>query len=284
MVNGTRPAKHLHYVRKFKHAFGGIEIPDFNLDSGLNGMPDQEKDNAPYECTGYTAADILTDIFRTPFSPDFSYAAARYIAGDGPEGTQGTSFHAAGQSMVAVGGLNKNVAPINASQQGEKYISDWNNWNPSQRFALSYIQNGLRNVLGLGDAFDSIRSAAFQGGIGISIGSPWFPEWTNNINGGIVQVPNLTGSYSTWHNYAVKGQKTINGVPYLIVKSWQGTRVGDNGWLYFSRETINAALSVPGSGALTIDKSAVRWISLLGILTQRFPALLSYLPALLKVQ
>lgn len=279
---GTRPAKHLHRVKKYAH-FGAIQqTPDFDLGANLT-LADQEADKAPYECTGYTLAHIIEAITKQRPSPDFSYAAARYVAGDGPEGVLGTSFHAAIEAAICVGALPATLANISAVVQGEQFISDWNNWKAIlKQYALKDVQNGVRNVLGNGDACNSILSAAYQGGIPISIGSPWFNEWTHDINGGIVQMPVLNENYSAWHNYTIDGQKTINGVPYSIVYSHQGNRVGDNGKLYFSREVINAALSVDGAGALAIDPNAVRWISILGVLAGRFPALLPELPSLIS--
>lgn len=283
IVHGTRPAKDLHRVKPYPH-FGDIsvqDIPDFDLGKNLP-LQDQEKDDAPYECVGYTAAHILSSIFNIPFSPDFSYAAARYIAGDGKEGTQGTSFHAGLDALVAVGGLPKGFATISASVNGEQYISDWNIWTRKEKaFALKQIQNGIRNVLGLGDAFTSILSAAYQGGIPVSIGSPWFDQWRTNIQGGILQSPILNGQYQSWHDYTIDGKTTINGVPYLIAYTHQGNRVGDNGKLYFSRETINAALTVEGSGALTIDPNAKRLVYLLGMMSLRFPQMISLLPTII---
>lgn len=284
--NGTRPAKHLHKVKPYEH-FGSIapiDIPDFDLGRNLP-LQDQEKDNAPYECVGYTAAHILSSIFNTPFSPDFSYAAARYVAGDGKEGTQGTSFHAGMDAVVAVGGLQKDLALQTALILTEQNVSDWAIWTAAQKTqALTRVQNGVRNVLGLGDAFDSILSATYQGGIPVSLGSPWFKEWSVNIINGIVQTPILDGNYPSWHDYTADGKTTINGVPYLIIYSHQGNRVGDNGKLYFSRETINAALSVNGAGALTIDTNSVRWVQLIGIIMRRFPELIPELTQLINLK
>lgn len=282
--NGTRPAKHIHKEKHFHHLFGAADsvIPDFNLDTGFT-MPDQDKDNAPTACTGYTVSDILTDIFKIPFDPDFSYAAALKVAGD-PPNTNGASFHAAMQGGVALGVLPMALAHISSKSNGELFISDWANWESEQKkAALSYTENGILNVLGNGDAFSSILSALWTGKIAVSIGTPWFPEWSYNITNGIVQQPQLTGQYPSWHDWAIKGKKTINGVPYLIGKTWQGDRVGDGGWLYFSREAINTALSVEGTGALTFNPNALRWASLLGILIQRFPNLAPFLPQLLSL-
>lgn len=286
MKSGTRAARHLYKEKEFHNKFGGttaLLIPDFDLDSGLNGMPDQERDNAPTECTGYTVADIVTDISKVKMNPDFSYAAALFIDGQ-PPGINGASFHAAMQSAIAVGVLPNTLANISAGQSGELFVSDWTRWGMNlKKAARDYTENGILNALGNGDAFDSIASAAYTSKIGISVGTPWFTEWKQNINNGVVGLPVLdpNGNYSTWHNWAIKKKVTIQGVPYLAGKSWQGERVGDKGWLYFSRETVNAALSVPGTGALAFNPEAIRWWSIVGILVQRFPVLLSSLPQLI---
>lgn len=244
-------------------------------------MPDQLMDNAQTECTGYTTSDILSDICRRKFTPDFSYAGAFRITGEQPT-LAGASYTAALQGAVAVGVLPKEEATINAATQGELVVANWDSWSSSDKTdALKFVQNGTYNVLGNGDAFDSIISALYTNKIGVSVGSPWFPQWMTNIQAGVVQMPVLNGNYEAWHNYAAKGKRTINGIPYLIIKSWQGTRVGDGGWLYFSREVINAALSVPGSGAITIATTGNRWAALLGILVQRFPNLAPFIPRLL---
>lgn len=279
MVSGTRPAEHLYKLRKFHKVFGGsipAQISDFNLDAGLT-MPDQEKDQAYTECTGYTVADILTDIWKKPCSPDFNYSTALFLDGDAP-GTNGASFHAALESAVVFGGLPKELAKINAATNGELFISNWWNWTDAEKLAaFPNRQNGVLDVLGNGDAFNSILSAMYTGKISISIGSPWFEEWyqDNSNHTGIVNMPIIDGSYPSWHNWKICGLKTINGIQYLIGKTWQGASVGDNGWLYFSRDVINAALSVYGSGALTINPNAERWWSFLSIILRRNPALLT---------
>lgn len=285
MKNGTRPTTHLPR-RRFHHYFGSVlnptDAPDFNVDTGVNGMPDQERDNAPTECTGYTAADILSDICKRAFSPDFSYAAAFLLSGETPS-LAGASFTAALDGAVGVGGLPTENADITAASKGELFVANWAAWSDAdKKRARDFVQVNTYDVLGSADAFDSILSALLINKYGVSIGTPWFEEWTTNIQGGVVQMPKLDGQYPSWHNYAAKGKKTINGVPYLIIKSWQGTRVGDGGYLYFSRETVNAALSIPLTGAITLATTGNRWVAILAILLKRFPSLLTFLPQLLK--
>lgn len=282
ITNGTRPAKDIYKVAKYQH-FGAISvdtIPDFSLDPNIS-HPDQEADGAHTECTGYTVADILCDIFKQYYSADFSYAAARAIAGDGP-GTDGASFHAAMDSLVGWGGLPAHYATYTAGTRGEQFVSDFNNWKDDLEESRKYAQNGVKNVLGNGDAFDSVLAALNQGRISVSIGSPWFPEWADfGGQSGILALPKTQYS-SIWHNYVLKGKQTIGGVPYIIAKPHIGLK-GDNGFVKLSREVINFTLAVPGSGALTIDPNAIRWVSLLGITSRRFPGILPFLPKLIKL-
>lgn len=272
IYHGTRPALDIHKERKFHERFGGIAqaaIEDFNLDSGI-WNPNQETDNAPTECVGYTAADLLTDIFKMQFDPDFAYAAAKYVAGDGP-GDQGTSFHAGIQGVIGVGGIGAQSATFSATTRGELFVSDWNNWKPYLKtLALKYVQNGLLNVLGNGDSFNSIISAAYTGQISVSLGSPWFLEWQGIAPESLLPMPQNALAQSVnpdtpWHNYAGKGKKTINGQATIPIKSWQGH------WLYMTQEVANAVFSLAGTGALTFNPAASRWWSLMGILMQRFP-------------
>lgn len=282
ITHGTRPAKHIYKEKQFHHKYGsisGTQIPDFNLDADIYN-PNQEFDNAPTECVGYTVADILTDIFKMRFDPDFSYAAGRYIAGDGP-GIDGTSFHAGIQGAIGVGALPLASIPqgFDAKGKGELFVSDFNNWEPYLKtIALKYVQNGLLNVLGNGLPYDSILSALWKGKIAISLASPWFAEWQGLPGESILPMPanpsqQASDPSTPWHNYAAKGQKTVTpaGTPIgtIPIKSWQGN------WLYMTPQVANVVFQMPGTGALTFDPAAIRWIQIVAILMQRFP----YIPA-----
>ena len=177
------------------------------------------------------------------------------------------------------------LAPISAKSSGEAYTCLLSNWPAScKQSALKYAENGILNCLGNGDTFNSVLSACYTGKIGIAVFSPWFSNFEAVTSSGIVSIPDTSEStYPIWHCYEVTGQKTINGIPYLSVKSWQGANVGNAGELYFSQEVVNAALSVSGAGAYTFNPQAIRWISLIGILANRFPQILPLLPQLLAL-
>lgn len=285
IVNGTKPLKKLPR-KQFHRVFGSTapdNIPDFNVDAGLT-MPDQNVDGAPTECTGYMSSDIMTDITKIVQCPDFMYAATLYLEGVGPT-TEGADFHVALQALVALGSLPINLANLSALKQGELFVANWTNWaDVLKTAARKNVQNGTLNLLGNGDPFDSIMSAVYTSKLAGSLGSIWYEEWNNVGPDGILPMPaNIEGTtYSPWHNYAAKGKKTISTTKYIPLKSWQGTAIGDKGWLYMSREVANAVFAVQGTGAIGLNPNAMRWASLIGILVQRFPALLPDLPQLLR--
>jgi hypothetical protein len=265
--HGTRPALHISREKRFKHFGGTGTFPDFSVDAGI-WNPSQNADGAPMECVGYTNADLLTDIFKKQFSPDFSYAMARWIIRSGP-GTDGTSFHAGMQATVWVGGLLKMFARFSALDKGGLFVSDAYNWHQDAwTAAADYSQNGLRNVLGFADNFTDILSAIFSTKIGVSLGSPWFKEWQGLPNGSVLPMPanpafQSQQDYTPWHNYAAKGQKTIDNQPMIIIKPWTG------GFMYMPRDVANAVFDVIGTGALTFDPKAVHWMSDVAIFLQR---------------
>lgn len=270
IYHGTKPAKDIHKLRKFKHQFGSVaQIPDFNLDAGI-WNPNQDADGAPTECVGYTNADMLADIFKKQFDPDFLYAAARYVSGEGP-GEGGTSFHAGIEAVVGMGGLLSSDATFTAKSRGEIFASNINNYQPYQKTnALKFVQNGPLDVLGNGDAYTSIVSAAYTGQIGISLGSPWFAEWQNLPPESILPMPANPVQQSRdpstpWHNYSGKGKKTFSTANTIPIKSWQGF------WVYMPQAVANAVFAISGTGALTYNPAAIRWLSIIGILIRRFP-------------
>lgn len=291
MASGTRPAENLHRVRSFEHKYGASAIstiPDFNVDRG-GWNPDQNNDNRPYGCVGYTSADYFYDVTGLTFSHDFCLAGAKYLAGEKPTGL-GTSFHAGLDARVGMGGLLANQT-MGLAAADEFTAEDWSKWFDAQKKqAHNFDQNGVRDVLGNGDAFDSIILACYQTRRGVSIGSPWIYEAPSDFFTGqwikwnadyTCPSPNPATNYFffPWHSYAIKGKKTINGVPYAIVKFWRSSAAD---FVYFNRETLNLLMSINGAGALTIDPNANRWAALIGIIVRRFPNVGPLAPQLIK--
>lgn len=244
--HGTRPTKPDHrdysHLRTYGAPLAPSFPPDFNVDAKL-WCPDQNAMGLPFGCTDVASADISADLDHVLKDPQTLEAVT----------------HA-----NARGGID-----IREALKGARSIGWLKQFFNVQPYAPL-------------DAFDSIRYAILSGDPehrAVSWGSPWYPEWENAALGntttknpdgsftvsaggkkdGIVPMPfTLKPAPSMpWHNSVFCGWKTINGVVYLINRSWQGTGVGDNGLLYFPREVINAVMQIPGTVAFTATNNPV---------------------------
>lgn len=236
--NGVKMVKKDHRDYSLHRTFGGVS-PSFvecNFDAGLTNR-DQVADGLPNGCTGYTNSDIAGDEDRAVYVPKYSYDMTLVMEGITPSNPQfeqvGCDIRKALSSTI-VYGLQK---------QGE-----------GPELALNHRRGAYYNVELVGglDWFDSIRYALQINQISISLATPWFAKFALPVNGIIQAPPSYDVTFASWHNHKVCGWKSINGVPYLIDKSWQGSGYGDNGFVYFPREVINQIMSINGSGAFTI--------------------------------
>lgn len=279
--HGVNPPKK-QIRRTFPHVFGAVNvaaIPDFNYDKGL-WMPDQDADFAPTECTGYSTADMIADMTGIIPSPDFSFAAGIWTEGVAPN-TAGVEFPKTMQGAVLRGTVPIGAALLSAKNQGELYVADINHWQA----ALPYVknkQNGVLNVLGNGSPSNSILSAMLTSGLSVSVATPWFPEFDNAPNG-VVPELNIAGrdlGGLPWHNWNIKGKKTVNSQWRFPGKSWQGTKVGDSGLLHFSPSTIDTLFSIPGTAAAIFDKTALRFLYVAEMMLSDFSTINRFLPYL----
>jgi hypothetical protein len=133
----------------------------------------------------------------------------------------------------------------------------------SLKIAISFYGRGAYYTVEQSkfDWFDSIRSVIYTNfttnrwKCAISIGTPWFKSWDiMSVNSTGIIPTIFTGDPSTlsWHNWAIKGWKLINGEVYLIGKTWQGKGYGNAGWSYYSRATINTVMKIRGTGAFIL--------------------------------
>ena len=229
--NGLKPIYRKKTDRSFHRTFGGVtptEFPDeFSVDAGLT-MPDQVADGLFQGCTAYTQQELCTDQDHKLYD-DYKEHYMRTLA------LTGSPF-----------GVGCDI-------------------RDSLKVAIAYYNRGAYYAVESSkfDWFDSIRSVMltnFQvNGIkcSVSVGTPWFKIFDIQVVGKDGKVP-VVNKFDTdpmsisWHNWAVKGWKMIDGKPWMLVKSWQGKNVGDGGWYYVSRETINAVLSIKWTGAYTV--------------------------------
>lgn len=246
--HGINPIRKDHRDYDHHKTFGtaGFDVTtlptDLNMDAGIS-MPNQ---NLPYPefnipalpmgCTGYTQSELGQDEDGQLYNPRFTYDVTLKDEGIAGE-TQGCNIRDSLASTIQLGFQDAQGAVGNCR--------------------VAYFNIIAASPL---DWFDAIRVAIFstqQEKRSVSIGTPWYAEWESPTNGILpspANIQNIAGL--PWHNYKIAGWKTINGVPYLLVKSWQGAEYGDAGWAYMPRSVINSVMAVKGTGAFTLSRLA----------------------------
>lgn len=231
--DGLKPLKHDHRDYDFfkTKKFAGIPptLPEnYSVDAGF-WFPDQRKENIlgtihvpalPYGCTDYSQNDLCMDEDTQPYNP---------------------------MDIENVTHANdRGGADIRESLDATVKIRNGNH--------PAYFRIRASGAI---DSFDAARLAMLSTSSekrGVTVGTPWYPESTTVGKDGIMYVSDFSLYRATWHNWDVKGWKTINGEPYLICKPWLGPDYGDHGVSYVSRAVFNSLLAIRGTGMFTLDK------------------------------
>lgn len=217
--SGTRATRKSR--KDYSHrSFGAIQVPfppEYNTDAGLL-IPDQNTDGLPFGCTDESQSEITNDLVGKSITNPWQLEAVTHAN--------------------QLGGYDIRQSLLSAKKLG--WIT------------------GFFNIEAIGqDMFDAVRDAQASGGTekrSVTLGTKWFPEFEQVGVTGLLPMPDFKGNTFTWHNWAIKGWKTINGQPYLVGVSWQGDKYGDKGFHYLSRPLFNQLMAVPGSVAFTATR------------------------------
>lgn len=244
MLNsGLKPIKKDHRDYSFHRTFGSAAPETFadslNLDAGLTNFDQDEASlsfnpplpNLPFGCTGFAQSDLCADEDNAIYNPLFTYDQTLTMEG-ASEGV-GCDIRDSLNSTIVYGVQRDGETPAQALSH--------------RRGAYYTIEQG-----GGLDWFDSIRSCLSLNRRSISVGTPWYNSFQQPENGIVVAPNSWDTTFAPFHNWKVCGWKTINGVPYLIGKSWQGPKYADGGFCYFPREIINQLMTIDGTGAFTL--------------------------------
>jgi hypothetical protein len=233
MQSGLKRTRKDHRDYDFHKSFGTTPtaLPNaLNVDAGL-WVPDQNAMALPNGCTGFTQADLCSDedgVIRDPADVYFNTPPFD----SGPRNIRDSL------NVIRTRGV---VTYLSRAVPGDQRTAYYNvraspplDWFDAIRLAIYSTQNEKRSV---------------------SIGTPWYPEFEQPLQGGILPTPtNWSTSRATWHNWKICGWKTIGGAPYLIGKSWQGNTYANGGFCYVSRDLINRLMQIPGTAAFTVTK------------------------------
>lgn len=239
--SGIKKIRPDHRQLSLHRTFGAVtQFPtEYNCDAGF-GAPDQNTDGYPEGCTGYTQSELCQDEDGVQYKPSYTYGKTLQM--EGLTGAQPVELRDSLKSLQVFGAqrIDETTDAQAMTHSRGKYFDVFDG-------------SGL-------DKFDSIRSALLINAAekrSVSVGTPWFPEFNQTPDTGIVPVPRTyNASGMPWHNWKICGWTTINGTPYLIGKPWIG-KTGHGGFYYFSRDISNKLFSISGSAGFTIRNHVV---------------------------
>lgn len=227
--NGIKPQKKDNRDYSFHRTFGEIPLAlplEFSVDAHLT-MPDQNADGLYEACSAYAQQELITD-----------------------QNAKLSNFY-------------RDHYQRTLDLENLPFGSGINDIRDSLKIAIAYYGEGAYYAVenSQKDWFDSIRSVIYTNFqvnkiyCAVSIGTPWMVEWdVMHINSTGIIPTIFTGDplKLSWHNWAIKGWKIIDCVPYLLGKTWQGKNYADGGWAYYPREAINAVMAIRGTCAYTL--------------------------------
>ena len=234
VAHGLKPIEKRKTNYSFHRTFGSVTtFPDsYDCNAFPTEAPDQNADGYPEACTAYAQTFLCGNEDKTHYVPLFTYTKTHVIDG-GSMGDPCSMYDSLKSTIVYGVQLPTETTDVQAytHKRGQYY----------------QIQQTPQM-----DWFDAIRSALYVNrgaNRAVSIGSPWFPEWNAFGHGSVMPMPTTPYQQCNWHDWAVSGWETTNGVQYLIAHTWRG-QAGDP--VRFSREVINKVMSISGTGAFTL--------------------------------
>lgn len=254
-------------IRDFSHhdLFGTIapaNLPPFDFDVAGASPVILNQTDLDF-CTGYCSSELNTVEFHAesdPSDPLYQMAKIKQIRGEWSQPE--ASLRDAADALITYGSLPLSKSPYTHNQyaptdRDRGYLANWNNWPAeldqiaaSRKLGSYFIPDGPY------DAFDNIRSVLWQNastwsGSGVIFGLEWMFDW-NIVTGGV--IPEATHSQASGgHAVYLRGQKVIDGMPYLVIQNSWGAAYGDNGLYYASRAILNAQAAL-GYGSYAFKK------------------------------
>lgn len=215
--------KDFDLIKSFGDTDDTSGLPARYIVDSLKDMSDQNAVGLPFACTAFSQTELASD------QTGETYDVSEFYQSTPPGGNSGRDMRDSLKLLV---------------KRGPKTIEQkLRHWNGA--YYNIYKQGAL-------DWFGACKVGMFivrNENRAVSAAMPWYPEWTFPVIGKDGIVPDrdtYSWSGATAHNAVIVGWTDTGlvhsqplGDTYLAVKSWQGARLGDGGWLYFSRPIIN---------------------------------------------
>lgn len=217
---------------------GLVPIDNVPLEDFMVAWPLAIKDQGYTDfCTAFATAAVSEDQEEILLDPFFSFAKTKKIEGNYK--TWGATLRDACKALVKYGSLPAGSTPFDITKVSRDFMADWKNWTERQdAHAIKHKKQSYFKVTGPNDIFDNIRAALWQGKDpkqSIVAGCIWRPSWTDKS--GIIPKEDESGGFG--HAFCIRGQKMIDGEPYLVVQNSYGIDWGKSGYNFFPREVVN---------------------------------------------
>ncbi len=227
----VRPdARDFSHSRSFGSVTPQVFSDELDLDCGLTNLS-QNAIGMANGCTGMTQSDICTDEDKVVYKPQFTYLKTQIMEGTAGQDV-GCDIRDSLQSTITFG------------------VQAQNETTDAQ--ALTHARSAYYAIEPAPDYFDSIRTVLLQGKP-VSIATQWFSAFEQPDSNGVLSAPINWSENASYHNYKCCGWKTIGGIPYLTIKSWQGPQYAQAGFCYMPRDLINNLLNQTFTGAFVLD-------------------------------
>ncbi len=225
---------------QWKKKFGSVNPSELPTDDFYVWFPKEVKNqgriNACTACATATAAEAQ---FGYPIDECFQYAASKRIAGNLID--DGVTPDDACMAAIKFGLLKKADAPFNMLVDPVEKLIDLNNYSQITQIEAGSVREISKYSIDVD--FDAIRAAMWQSKQGnfqtpIMVGTHWQYSWNSTGKDGIIRGYDRSAPGGD-HEFVIIGQKTIDGLMYLVARNSYGEGFGNNGECYFSREIVN---------------------------------------------
>lgn len=210
-------------------------------------------------CTAFSTVELQKAIFGIDVDPYYQFAKIKQNMGEYK--SYGANLRNACNSVIQYGSLNARNAPYThatglPTDKDRDFLANWANYPQMlDLFASKEKDLAYFTLDGTYDTFDNIRSTLWmhmQERRAVTFGFFWHDAWTE-VAGGIIPNVMPNDAEGGGHDMAIIGQKTINGVLYLVFQQSWGPNAGDKGVYYFPRSIVDLCFN-EGYGAYTFSK------------------------------
>lgn len=213
-------------------------LPD---DFILDGIKIKDQKRTDF-CTQFMATGMSSLQENVDLSPEWAFAMTKNITGD-VDG-YGENLRTAMATHIKKGAVEAKNVPYSVETHDSDFLRRLENYDSKLLLtAIQHMKQSYVKVTGQYDAFSNIQATLWKyrnEKRGIAMGCIF--GW--NSNDKILDtIPKSGGGHAMWY----AGWKTIEGIPYLVVVNSYGTRRGDRGYHYMSREVVNHFESMYGA-------------------------------------